>query len=127
MKIEENEIESLDKLKELSKLELKKINLLGNPVCKDDGKYREEVFAIFPQLTSCDDRNKDGDEVDSTSYAGEEGDFEGEEFDEEDLEGEEFEEGEDGPEGDEEEDVEDEEGEGDEEDEESSKNKKKKE
>lgn len=138
LKLEDNQIDSIDKLKVLEKAPLlQKFNLIGNPVCTTNEKYKEDIFKIFPEALSVDDTSKEGDNVESTSYAGEEeGDFEGEEFEdgEEDLEGEEFEDGEDDidGEGDEDDDVdEDDEGEDDDEDdegdEESSKKKKKKE
>lgn len=123
LKIDENKIESIDKLQSLKDLKIKKLNVDKNPFTSENEKYRDELFKILPELISIDDKNKEGGDVESTSYEGEENDFG--EFGEQDddLEGEEFEDGEDDIEGYEEEDDENEE----EEDDGNKPNKKKKE
>ena len=104
IKLEENKIDSLEKLKCLKDLPLRKINLLGNPIADKEGKYKKELFKLIETLESVDDTGKNGEQIDSTSYGGEEDDLEGEEFDDEEEFGEEGDE-----EGDEEDDEEEEE------------------
>lgn len=106
IKLEENKIDSLEKLKCLKDLPLRKINLLGNPIADKEGKYKKELFKLIETLESVDDTGKNGEQIDSTSYGGEEDDLEGEEFDDEEEYGEEGDE-EGGEEDDEEEEEED--------------------
>ena len=103
MKVEDNEINSIDNFKCLSQLkELKKINVKGNPFCKEDPNFKDKLFQMLSTLESVDSHNKEGGDVESSVYVGDEegeeedddekvGDEEEEEFDEdEDDEGEEF-------------------------------------
>ena len=106
IKLEENKIDSLEKLKCLKDLPLRKINLLGNPIADKEAKYKKELFKLIETLESVDDTGKNGEQIDSTSYGGEEDDLEGEEFDDEEEYGEEGDE-EGGEEDDEEEEEED--------------------
>ena len=106
LKIENNQIDSIDKLKVLSQLkELKKINVKGNPFIGSNENYKNDLFKILENLKCVDSHDKEGNEVESSNYDDEEGeefeDDEGEEYDD-DLEGEEFED--DGEEDDDEED-----------------------
>lgn len=108
LKIENNQIDSIDKLKVLSQLkELKKINVKGNPFVDSNENYKKDLFNLLENLKCVDSHDKDGNEVESSDYddEDEEGaefeDDEGEEFDD-DIEGEEFED--DGEEDDDEED-----------------------
>jgi len=71
LKIEENEIDSPDKFKCLTNLNLKKINLLGNPLVEKDKDYSKIFFDMFKNMESVDDKDKEGKEVDSTVYGGE--------------------------------------------------------
>ena len=71
LKIEENEIDSPDKFKCLTNLNLKKINLLGNPLVEKDKDYSKIFFEMFKNMESVDDKDKEGKEVDSTVYGGE--------------------------------------------------------
>ena len=103
MKIEDNEINSIDNFKCLSQLkELKKINVKGNPFCKENANFKDKLFEMLNTLESVDSHNKEGGDVESSVYVGEDeeeeeddedGEFrdkdEEEEFDEDD-EGEEF-------------------------------------
>lgn len=90
IKIENNVIDSIDKLTPLNELKIRKINLKGNPLTENTS-YKEEVFKIFNLLESCDDTGRNGEEVESTIYGGEEEDREDEEFEEgEDEEGDEI-------------------------------------
>ena len=71
LKIEENEIDSPDKFKCLTNLNLKKINLLGNPLVEKDKDYSKIFFDMFKNMESVDDKDRDGQEVESTVYGGE--------------------------------------------------------
>ena len=107
--MEQNQIDSLEKLKCLAGHNIRKINLEGNPVVEKNKEYRKELFDLIPSLTSIDGIGKDGENVESTYYGGEEeedGEFDGEIDDDE---GEEIDDGGEDDEGDDEED--DEEGE----------------
>jgi acidic leucine-rich nuclear phosphoprotein 32 family protein A/C/D len=104
IKIEKNNIESLDKLKCLAGHKIRKINLEGNPLVQSNKEYRKELFELIPSLLSIDGIDKNGNVVESTYYGEEEDEegFEGGEIDDE--ENEEIDDGEDGGEDDDEED-----------------------
>ena len=97
LKIENNNIVSIDKLKCLAKLDgLKKINVKGNPFIATNPKYNNELFDMIKTLESVDSQDKEGKDVESSIY--EEGEEEeddddfiedDEEYDDED-EGEEY-------------------------------------
>ena len=89
-----------------------KINLLGNPIANSNKNYKSELFDLIPTLNAIDGTDKEGGEVESTIYGGEEDEEEeddefaageGEENDDENS-GEEYE----GDEGDDDEDEEEE-------------------
>ena len=87
LKIEDNNIDSIDKLKCLAQLkELKKINVKGNPFMTKNPKYNNELFDMIITLESVDSQDKKGNEVESSIY--EEG--EEEEDDEEFIEDDEY-------------------------------------
>ena len=87
IKIEDNNIDSIDKLKCLAQLkELKKINVKGNPFMTKNPKYNNELFDMIITLESVDSQDKKGNEVESSIY--EEG--EEEEDDEEFIEDDEY-------------------------------------
>lgn len=103
MKIENNEINSIDNFKCLSELkELKKINVKGNPFCVSEQNFKDKLFQMLNTLESVDSHNKEGGDVESSIYVGEEeeeedednGKSKGKDDDEEDEE-EEFDEDED--------------------------------
>ena len=102
--MEQNQIDSLDKLKCLAGYNIKKINLEGNPIVEKNKEYRKELFELIPSLTSIAGIGKNGENVESTFYGGEEedGEFDGEIDDDE--EGEEIDDGGEDDEGDGEED-----------------------
>jgi hypothetical protein len=83
IKLENNLIDNLDNLKCLANYNIKKLNLQGNPVANTDN-YREQLFDLVPSLTSIDGKDRDGNEVESTIYGGE--DEEEEEDDDVDYE-----------------------------------------
>ena len=91
---------------------LTKINLLGNPIANSNKNYKSELFDLIPTLNAIDGTDREGAEVESTIYGGEEDEEEeddefaageGEEIDDENS-GEEYE----GDEGDDDEDEEEE-------------------
>ena len=106
MKIKENKINSIDKLKCLSELkDLEKINVQGNPFCGTTENFADKLFQMLNTLKTVDSLNKKGVEVESSIYIDEEEEEdddenaskrkdeedEEEEYDEdEDVEGEEF-------------------------------------
>ena len=94
LKIEENEIDSVDKFKCLKNLKIKKLNIVGNPLAKNNEKYKNLFFEMFGDtLESVDDKDKEGKDVESTVYGeeedGEEEINEGDEEDDDDDGGEE--------------------------------------
>ena len=111
IKIENNNIESLDKLKCLAGLKITKINLEGNPLVKSNKEYRKELFELIPSLISIDRIDRNGNTVESTYYGDEEDEevLEGSEIDDE--ENEEIDDGEDDEDDGEEDDEDDEENE----------------
>lgn len=113
IKLENNQIDNLDKLKCLAGHHLTKINLSGNPIVNSNENYKKELFELIPSLQAIDGTDKEGGEVESTIYGGEEDEeeeddefaaAEGEDVDD-DISGEEYE----GDEDDEDEEDEDEE------------------
>ena len=78
IKLEHNLIDNFDNLKCLSKYNIKKINLEGNPLVSTNENYRDELFKLVPSLEVIDGINKQGNEVDSTLYGDEEEDDDGE-------------------------------------------------
>ena len=69
IKIEDNNIDSIDKLKCLAQLkELKKINVKGNPFMTKNPKYNNELFEMIKTLESVDSQDKKGNEVESSIY-----------------------------------------------------------
>lgn len=92
IKLEDNNIENLDNLKCLANYKIKKINLKGNPIVTSVPNYRDELFQIAPSLESVDDLNREGQEVESTDYNGEEDDGEFDDEDGDDIGGEDDEE-----------------------------------
>ena len=106
IKLENNKIDNLDKLKCLADYKITKINLEGNPLVQATTDYKKELFELIPSLSVIDGTDKKGAPVDSTIYGGED--------DEEEEEDDEYP----GDEGEEEEDISGEEFEGDEDDEE---------
>lgn len=91
LKIENNQIESIDDLKSLSKLEkLTKIYVKGNPFCEKNENYKDEIFKILEKIISVDSLTKEGQKLETTEYEEEDeeyGEIEDDEFgEEEDVE-----------------------------------------
>ena len=81
MKIEENKIESPNIFYCLKKLNLRKLNIKGNPVCnKLYLDYRKELFNNIKTLEAIDDIGKNNETVESTEYGENEEYCEKEEF-----------------------------------------------
>ena len=91
VKLNNNEIDSIDDFKGLDGSKITKISVLNNPFIESNNKYKQTLFEMLPNLIAIDNEDKHGNEVPSTEY-GEEDDIEGE-LDEE-GEGEEIEDGE---------------------------------
>ena len=72
IKLEHNLIDNFENLKCLSKYHITKINLEGNPLVSTNENYRDELFKLVPSLECIDGYGKDGQEIESTVYGGEE-------------------------------------------------------
>ena len=95
LKLDSNEIKSIDNLKCLSKLEkLNKIYIKGNPFTESNPNYQKELYEMIGTLESIDSHNKKGEEVESSIYDEEEEnedeENENDELREDDDEGEEY-------------------------------------
>ena len=94
IKLDSNEIKSLDILNPLTKLEsLRKISVKGNPFCETNQNYQKDLFEMIKTLESIDSHNKEGEEVETSVYEDDEeedDDKELKELSEEEDEGEEF-------------------------------------
>lgn len=68
IKLGNNQIDNLDKIKELVDAagKLIKIELQGNPCCTAD--YKEQLFKKCPRLECIDSESKTGETVESTLY-----------------------------------------------------------
>ena len=83
LKIEENKIESPNVFFCLNKLNLRKLNIKGNPVCdKKYLDYRKELFNNIKTLEAIDNIDKNEESVESTEYGDNEEYIEKEEFEE---------------------------------------------
>ena len=86
LKISFNQINSLDNLSFLNKLELKKIEVKENPFTKNDNEYRDKIYKIIPSLVIVDQMQKNGQEIDTSDYGNESSSFDEEEEDDYDEE-----------------------------------------
>jgi acidic leucine-rich nuclear phosphoprotein 32 family protein B len=86
LKISFNQINSLDNLSCLNKLELKKIEVKENPFTKNDTEYRDKIYKIIPSLVIVDQMQKNGQEIDTSDYGNESSSFDEEEEDDYDEE-----------------------------------------
>ena len=81
LKIEENKIESPNIFFCLNKLNLRKLNIKGNPVCnKLYLDYRKELFNNMKSLEAIDNIGKNEENIESTEYEDNEDYIEKEEF-----------------------------------------------
>ena len=82
LKIEENQIESINYLFCLNQLKLRKIYIKGNPFCENNKNYRTELFKKIKSLQSIDSLGKNEEIIVSTEYCENENYYEEEEFEE---------------------------------------------
>ena len=68
LKISNNNIQSIDKLSYFSKTKLKKIEIKDNPFTKNIENYRQKVYELIPSLVIVDQKQKNGQEIDTTDY-----------------------------------------------------------
>ena len=68
IKIENNNIQNINNFKNLLGLNIKKLNVKGNPFTKNNINYVKELFDIFLSLICIDDCDKEGNDIDSTEY-----------------------------------------------------------
>ena len=69
LKIEENKIESPKIFFCLKKLNLRKLNVKGNPLCnKLNSDYRKDLFHNIKTLEAIDDIGKNNETIESTEY-----------------------------------------------------------
>ena len=68
MKIENNNITDIKNINNLLGLNIKKINICGNPFIKDNPDYKNKLFEIFLSLISIDGTDKEGNDIESTEY-----------------------------------------------------------
>ena len=81
LKIEDNKIESPNIFFCLNKLNLRKLNIKGNPVCnKLYLDYRKELFNNIKSLEAIDNIGKNEENIESTEYEDNEDYIEKEEF-----------------------------------------------
>ena len=84
LKISENNIESIDNLSVLKELELKKIEIKDNPFCKNDNEYRDKIYKLIPSLEIVDQKQKNGQEVDTTDYGNQSSSLDDEDYEDAD-------------------------------------------
>ena len=82
LKISFNQIDSVDKLSCLNKLQLKKIEVKENPFTKIDNEYRNKIYKMIPSLEIVDQMQKNGQEIDTSDYGNESSSFNEEEEEE---------------------------------------------
>lgn len=71
IKLENNNIKNVNNLKKLAGLNIKKINLRGNPLIKDNPDYKNKLFDIFLSLISIDGTDKEENDIESSEYENE--------------------------------------------------------
>ena len=84
LKISENNIESIDNLSVLSQLQLKKIEVKDNPFSKNDNEYRDKLYKLIPSLEIVDQKQKNGQEVDTTDYGNQSSSLDDEDYEDAD-------------------------------------------
>ena len=74
IKINNNMISSIESLKNLNGLNLRKLSIIENPIINSNKNYKEELYNFFPTLISINNSDKEENYVESTEYG------EGEDF-----------------------------------------------
>ena len=82
LKISYNIINSINNLSCLNQLQLKKIEVKGNPFTKNDEEYRDKIYKMIPSLIIVDQMQKNGQEIDTSDYDNESNSFKEEEDEE---------------------------------------------
>ena len=68
IKLENNNIDNFNNINKLLGLNLKKINVKGNPFIECDNNYKNKLFNTFLSLICIDDYDKEGNDIESTEY-----------------------------------------------------------
>ena len=68
IKLENNKIDDIKQIDNLLGLNIKKINVSGNPFIKDNKDYKEKLFNTFLSLISIDNTDIEGNDIESTEY-----------------------------------------------------------
>ena len=68
IKLENNNIDNFNNINKLLGLNLKKINVKGNPFIECDNNYKNKLFNTFLSLICIDDFDKEGNDIESTEY-----------------------------------------------------------
>ena len=68
IKLENNKIDDIKQINNLLGLNIKKINVSGNPFIKDNKDYKEKLFNTFLSLISIDNTDIEGNDIESTEY-----------------------------------------------------------
>ena len=71
LKMENNYIDNFEIFKNLLGLQLKRMNIKGNPCLINRKNYKSELFDIFLSLLCVDDCDKEGNDIESTEYGNE--------------------------------------------------------
>ena len=82
LKISGNNIESIDNLSCLSQIQLKKIEVKENPFTKNDKEYREKIYKLIPSVEIVDQKQKNGQEIDTTDYGNQSSSLDNEDYEE---------------------------------------------
>ena len=68
----------------LSQLQLKKIEVKDNPFSKNDNEYRDKIYKLIPSLEIVDQKQKNGQEVDTTDYGNQSSSLDDEDYEDAD-------------------------------------------
>jgi hypothetical protein len=68
IKLENNNIDNFSNINKLLGLNLKKINVKGNPFIECDNNYKNKLFNTFLSLICIDNYDKEGNDIESTEY-----------------------------------------------------------
>ena len=62
----------------------KKIEVKDNPFCKNDNEYREKIYKLIPSLEIVDQKQKNGQEIDTTDYGNQSSSIDDEDYEDAD-------------------------------------------
>jgi len=80
LKIGNNKIENIECFSKLKCLNLRKIEVKGNPFVEKEEKYIDKLFEMIPSLKIIDNKNKEGNTEETTDYHKNEEESEDEDF-----------------------------------------------